>query len=151
MNENHNNIVAAEMARVHAAWFRLYGHLYRPKSVEIIQKGLTISDEALENLCLKQLEFRQALERFMASKGIDFWICPPATDHAPKGLASTGDPIMNLPWTHAGLPAITLPAGVDDDGLPQGIQVCGRFMRDESLVNLAEELYAVLSEKKESG
>ena len=123
-------MVAAEMARVHAAWFRRYGDLYRPKSVEIIQKGQTISDETLETLCLKQLEFRQALGRLMASKGIDFWVCPPATDHAPKGLETTGDPIMNLPWTHAGFPAMTLPAGVDVDGLPQGIQVCGRFMMD---------------------
>jgi len=145
VNENHNNIVAAEIARVHADWFKRYGDLYRPKSVEIIQKGQTISDDALENLCLKQLEFRQALGRLMESKGIDFWVCPPATDHAPKGLETTGDPIMNLPWTHAGLPAMSLPAGLDDDGLPQGIQVCGRFMMDESLVILAEEIYGALS------
>jgi Asp-tRNA(Asn)/Glu-tRNA(Gln) amidotransferase A subunit family amidase len=150
VNENHNNMIAAEMARVHADWFRRYGHLYQPKSVEIIQKGLAISDEHLETLCLKQREFRHKLGRFMESEGIDFWICPSSTDHAPKGLDTTGDPIMNLPWTHAGLPVMSLPTGVDGDGLPQGIQICARFMMDEGLVLLSKDLYESLSEGKES-
>ncbi|MCZ7669145.1 MAG: hypothetical protein M5U34_19120 [Chloroflexi bacterium] len=29
----------------------------------------------------------------------------------PAGLESTGDPVMDLPWTYAGLPTLTLPAG----------------------------------------
>ena len=138
------------MARVHGVWFEHYAHLYRSKTVEIIRKGLAISDVTLEQLRLEQRRFKQALERVMESKGIDFWICPSATDHAPKGLDTTGNPIMNLPWTHAGLPAISIPAGLDGDGLPQGIQVVGRFMLDENLVTLGEALHESLSKQRES-
>jgi Asp-tRNA(Asn)/Glu-tRNA(Gln) amidotransferase A subunit family amidase len=51
---------------------------------------------------------------------------------------------MNLPWTHAGVPALALPAGRDAEGLPHGVQLCARFGADEELlawgVHLAEAL-----------
>ncbi|GIS67275.1 MAG: hypothetical protein CM1200mP6_03430 [Anaerolineaceae bacterium] len=40
---------------------------------------------------------------------IDLWISPSAPGVAPHGLDSTGDPVMNLPWTHSGLPTIGIP------------------------------------------
>jgi Asp-tRNA(Asn)/Glu-tRNA(Gln) amidotransferase A subunit family amidase len=49
---------------------------------------------------------------------------------------------MNLPWTHAGLPAISLPTGVDDAGLPHGLQCVGRFMQDERLLAAAALIQA---------
>ena len=39
--------------------------------------------------------------RAMIDNNIDLWICPSAIGPAPKGLESTGDPVMNLPWTQA--------------------------------------------------
>ena len=41
---------------------------------------------------------------------------------------------MNLPWTHAGLPTLALPAGTDGDGLPLAIQLAARWDRDETLL-----------------
>jgi Asp-tRNA(Asn)/Glu-tRNA(Gln) amidotransferase A subunit family amidase len=41
---------------------------------------------------------------------------------------------MNLPWTHAGLPVISLPAGTGPGGLPMGLQCAGSFDRDDRLV-----------------
>jgi Asp-tRNA(Asn)/Glu-tRNA(Gln) amidotransferase A subunit family amidase len=51
---------------------------------------------------------------------------------------------MNLPWTQAGLPAINLPAGKSQDGLPLGLQVVGNWFKDESLLFWAKELEQVL-------
>ena len=45
---------------------------------------------------------------------------------------------MNLPWTHAGMPAVTLPAGRASNGLPLGIQLVARFGEDEKLLAWAE-------------
>ena len=46
----------------------------------------------------------------------------------------TCSPLMNLPWTHASMPAISLPAGFAAYGLPLGLQcVCG-YMKDELLL-----------------
>jgi len=47
---------------------------------------------------------------------------------------------MNLPWTHAGLPSITLPAGRAGNGLPLGLQLVGRFGEDEALLGWAQRV-----------
>ncbi len=71
----------------------------------------------------------------MDEAGIDFWLTPSAPGVAPHGLRSTGNPIMNLPWTHAGMPALTLPTGTDPTtGLPLGTQFVARRGADEALV-----------------
>jgi Asp-tRNA(Asn)/Glu-tRNA(Gln) amidotransferase A subunit family amidase len=70
----------------------------------------------------------------MDAEGIDLWVTPAATGPAPEGLQSTGDPNMSLPWTHAGMPALTLPAGRARNGLPLGMQLVARFGADEQLM-----------------
>jgi Asp-tRNA(Asn)/Glu-tRNA(Gln) amidotransferase A subunit family amidase len=80
----------------------------------------------------------------MIDHDIDLWICPSTIGPAPKGLESTGDPVMNLPWTQAGLPAANLPAGKHQNGLPLGLQVVGNWYKDESLLEWAADLEKVL-------
>ena len=41
-------------------------------------------------------------------------------------------------WT--GQPAVSLPLGVDDDGLPVGIQLAARRLREDHLLDVAAEL-----------
>ena len=76
--------------------------------------------------------------------GFDLWISPPALGAAPRGLDSTGDPVMNLPWTHAGMPAVCLPAGRSAEGLPMGLQVAARPGDDEDLLHWGIELESAL-------
>ena len=75
---------------------------------------------------------------------IDVWASPAATGPAPESQLSTGDPVMNLPWTHAGLPTLTLPAGNHPSGLPLGLQLSARFDRDDDLLAWGEQLEAML-------
>jgi len=44
---------------------------------------------------------------------------------APANLAATGDPRFNVPWTDAGLPVVTIPCGLSEDGLPIRVQLVG--------------------------
>jgi Asp-tRNA(Asn)/Glu-tRNA(Gln) amidotransferase A subunit family amidase len=83
---------------------------------------------------------RDELQGRMAEARIDVWVCPAATGPAPKGLHSTGDPAMNLPWTHAGMPAVTVPAGTADNGLPFGLQLVAAAGGDEALLRFAAEI-----------
>ena len=38
------------------------------------------------------------IRRVFLDHNIDLWISPSTVGPAPKGLESTGDPVMNLPW-----------------------------------------------------
>jgi Asp-tRNA(Asn)/Glu-tRNA(Gln) amidotransferase A subunit family amidase len=74
------------------------------------------------------------------------WVSPAAPGPAPKGIGATGSPAMNLAWTHAGLPVVTVPAGLSADGLPLGLQCTARFMADEQLLAWVAPLSRVLSD-----
>ena len=90
---------------------------------------------------------RRHLEAHMAQAEIDLWVCPSTTEPAPEGLDSTGSPIMNLPWTYAGSPAITLPAGTTGNGLPLGLQCIGSAMADEALLAWVAPMEQLLASK----
>jgi Asp-tRNA(Asn)/Glu-tRNA(Gln) amidotransferase A subunit family amidase len=141
----HRRIVSAEMAQVHAAWFATYESLYRPRTAALIRQGKVVSAEEFAAARAGRAGLRSELEGLMAQHGIDLWISPAAPGPAPEGIATTGDPAMNLPWTHAGLPAIALPAGRAANGLPLELQVVGRFMADEQLVSWAQPMAEVLA------
>ena len=136
----HMRTISAEVARVHRKWYDEFSHSYGPVMAEMIQTGLGIDDRELEDLLARKEMNRQQIARQMDDHGIDFWITPAATDHAPKGLGSTGDPAMNLPWTHTGMPTVSVPCGFDSAGLPHGLQLVGKPCADEVLVRLAELL-----------
>jgi Asp-tRNA(Asn)/Glu-tRNA(Gln) amidotransferase A subunit family amidase len=76
--------------------------------------------------------------------GVDVLIAPAATGAAPRGLASTGDPLCSRPWQLLGCPCIALPGGLDDGGLPLGLQVIARPNDDESLFAAAAWIAAAL-------
>ena len=90
-----------------------------------------------------RLELRERLHGAMVDAGIDLWVSPASTGPAPEGIDDTGDPVMNLPWTHAGLPAVSLP-GATVDGLPVGLQVAGAYDADEDLLAWAAPLVAAV-------
>ncbi len=149
IRSRHNLIVAAEAARVHAEWFPRYGDLYHPTTADLIRRGIAVSDEALTDALSGRTWLRAELSELMAAHRIDLWIAPSATGSAPLGLDSTGDPVMNLPWTHSGLPAISLPCGTNETGLPLGLQVIGKWYQDEQLLAWTEELERVFVEVRD--
>lgn len=143
LRERHYTLTAGEAARVHAEWYARFAELYHPKTRELLERGRTISDPVLAELRGGCRQLRQTLTEVMTRHGIDMWVAPAAVGPALEGLESTGDPIMNLPWTYAGLPALSLPAG-ELDGLPVGLQLVGRFGADEQLLAWAMEIENVL-------
>jgi len=140
VRERHNLIVAADAAVVHAEWFERYRDRYRPRTVALIEQGRAVSPAELAEARAGRAKLRAELLGLMDANGLDLWLAPPAVGPAPLGLGSTGDPVMNLPWTHSGLPALNLPAGAASNGLPLGVQVVGRWQADERLLSWAEAL-----------
>jgi len=145
INERHSLLIAAEIARVHAPWYQAQKETYRAATRKIIEDGLAVADDALAPLRDSCTRLRHSLEDSMQRHRLDAWICPATTGEAPEGLAATGSPLMNLPWTHAGLPAVTVDGGNGPGGLPLGIQLIGPFMGDEPLVAVAVAIEAALA------
>jgi len=137
---NHNLIVAYEAAQTHKKWYQKYHDLYHPKTVELIQRGQEVKDFEYQSALHERSEVRNKMSEIAGMENIDIWLSPPAQGPAPRGLDSTGDPVMNLPWTYCGVPTINLPAGNNSDGLPMGLQLSADWMMDEALLNWAVQI-----------
>ncbi len=144
INARHRVIAAAELARVHRRWYADYGGLYADKTRELIEKGLAIGDAELADARAGRAKLRSELEAALRGASADLWLSPAAVGTAPEGLESTGDPVMNLPWTHAGLPTLVLPDEDGVDGLPYGLQFAAPFGSDEELLAFGEFLEPVM-------
>lgn len=136
----HGDLIAAEFALEQEGWFEEYAHLYRPGTRGIIERGRSIPAARLAEARKSCAQLRLELSGIMREHGLDAWICPSTLGEAPAGLGGTGSPAMNLPWTHAGLPVISLPCGKGPGGLPLGLQCIGRFGEDARLVDAASSL-----------
>ncbi|GCE20802.1 hypothetical protein KDK_46020 [Dictyobacter kobayashii] len=145
INRLHMRMVFAEMAQVHAPWFTRYETLYRPRTLAAIHEGQTVSDEELAQGREGRARLRETLEAQMKEMGIDLWVSPATQGPAPEGLDSTGSPLMNLPWTYAGLPAITIPAALAANKLPLGLQCVGAAMADEQVLACVAPMADILS------
>ena len=110
----------------------------------MILEGKNVSIGELSEAKLARKKFRAYLENLREENGIDVWLSPATTSTAPKGTA-TGSPIMNLPWTFAGLPAITIPAGKSKENLPIGLQLTGSFSKDELLLGFTIKINKTIS------
>jgi Asp-tRNA(Asn)/Glu-tRNA(Gln) amidotransferase A subunit family amidase len=145
INTRHRRLVAAEAAQVHEDWFPRFENLYAPQTVDLIRRGQAVSEDQLRSDLDGCDRLREELESLMDENGIDLWLSPPAQGAAPRGLAATGDPIMNLPWNHALVPVLGIPAGRNANGLPLGLQIAGRWDGDEELVAWGLELQKALA------
>ncbi|GAQ84558.1 aspartyl-tRNA(Asn)/glutamyl-tRNA (Gln) amidotransferase subunit A [Klebsormidium nitens] len=147
----HRTLEAFEIADLHREWFRDYAARYRPKTVELIIQGQNVAPIEAERGRQSTLELRHRLESLMAQHRLDGWIAPAATGPPPFGLGSTGDPRMSVPWSHSGLPTVTLCTGhitgASSQVLPLAVTVAGHWGADEALLCLGEDLEAAVGEK----
>ncbi|MAJ46688.1 MAG: hypothetical protein CBC35_05185 [Planctomycetes bacterium TMED75] len=145
LHEAHMDLCAIEAAAVHRTWRSNHQKEYDPRTLSLLDRAEEV-DEARRRIALEQpTQLRTDLEARMKDEGIDLWIAPGATGPAPLGIGSTGSGILNGPWTNAGLPTVSLPAGRTADGLPMGLQAIGAFNQDERALAQARQLEPVLN------
>jgi len=135
LHETGLTVVQAEAATSHAARFARHRDEYRPRFRAFLESGLSIPATAYVSALRQCRQFRRDMEGPMAD--LDALLLPVAPAPAPRGLSSTGDPTFCSPWSFAGMPAIALPSGVSEAGLPFGIQVVGGNARDADLLRTA--------------
>ena len=67
---------------------------------------------------------------------VDTLLMAVAPGAAPEGIQSTGDPVLLIPWSCVGYPAITVNGGLSPAGLPLGLQLVAPPMADERLMRI---------------
>jgi Asp-tRNA(Asn)/Glu-tRNA(Gln) amidotransferase A subunit family amidase len=144
--DRHQVLMAAEAYTFHRQWLKQYQDQYHPKTLALLERGRTFREEDITKAFQGRRELRAELLDLMDEHGIDLWVSPPAPGAAPEGIDSTGNPVMSLPWTQAGFPTLSIPAGTNAAGLPLGLQVAGRWPADEALLGWAPQIEMFLSE-----
>ncbi len=82
-----------------------------------------------------QVAFRCAMARALAD--VDALVTPSTVTAAPAGLQSTGDPRFNSPWSHAGVPTVSIPCALTAAGLPISLQLVGSAWSEARLLAAA--------------
>jgi amidase len=122
--------------------------LMKPEAIAEIERGLTIGREQLEQALTRHREFVDGFRRFQ--ERYPFTVCvvnqvPPfdAAIDWPKtidgvSMHSYVEWMKSAYWiSTTTCPAISVPAGFTDDGLPVGIQIVGRHQDDFGVLQLA--------------
>jgi Asp-tRNA(Asn)/Glu-tRNA(Gln) amidotransferase A subunit family amidase len=134
--EVHHVIMASETAGYHGPKHAPRPDAYRPILRALIETGALVPAQVYLQAQRIRNELRdEALALF---DGVDVLAMPSALGAAPAGLSSTGNPIFNAPWSLFGFPAISIPCGLSEDGLPYGLQLIARPQRDLALLDAAE-------------
>jgi len=127
--------VLVEAAAVHADLYRRHADLYRPRIREMVELGTLVPGD----LYLRALRVRGRVRREVLPllERVDALVTPTTPTPAPAGLAATGDPVFQAPWTALGLPTVTVPCGHSGSGLPLGLQLIARPFAEASLLATA--------------
>lgn len=107
----------------------LRGQIERGRQVRAVDYG-----KAVARIATLRDAFSGLFEHF------DAIVTPATIGTAPKGLASTGDPLLATLWTYCGMPALSLPLASGENGLPLGIQLVGARGDDARLLRTARWL-----------
>ena len=123
-------------------------HLMKPEAIGEIERGLTVTRDEIDRALARHREFVDGFRRFQ--ERYPFVVCvvnqvapfdvdidwPKAIDGVP--MNNYTDWMKSAYWISTTLcPAISVPAGFTDDGLPVGLQIVGRYKDDMSVLQLA--------------
>jgi aspartyl-tRNA(Asn)/glutamyl-tRNA(Gln) amidotransferase subunit A len=143
VQDAHRIIMWVEAAAYHEKLFEKNREQYSPQMREMVEIGLMIpGGDYLRAQKIKRL-FRREMEPIL--QDYDCLISPATSSAAPKDLSSTGDPWFQVPWSLAGLPAITIPSGLNEEKLPLGIQLAGAAFTEGKLLAVARWCEKVLN------
>jgi aspartyl-tRNA(Asn)/glutamyl-tRNA(Gln) amidotransferase subunit A len=135
-------ILRSETASIHERLFAEHAEAYGPKLRALIETGMLV--EAGDYVRAKRLRGRYQREMASLFDTFDVLMTPPAPGAAPAGIGSTGDPVMNAPWTLADFPTMTLPHALSAEGLPIGVQLTGPPLQEGLLLEIAKLIEAAI-------
>jgi aspartyl-tRNA(Asn)/glutamyl-tRNA(Gln) amidotransferase subunit A len=143
----HRIIVRAEAAAYHHRAYLAAPDQYGPDIGNNVASGLMIPAVHYLQACRLRARFIRSMDALL--QHYDMTVFPSTLDVAPAADVSTGDPLFCEPFSHTGHPAITLPLGRSDGGLPIGIQLGASRLGDAGLLARARWCEAELGWRAE--
>jgi aspartyl-tRNA(Asn)/glutamyl-tRNA(Gln) amidotransferase subunit A len=140
---------AREAATVHADLFREHRAQYGENVATKIERALRITDAEAAAAPAARDAYRARIAELTAD--VDLVVTPTVPMVAPPvgvgDLALRGRMIeLTFPWSAAGAPALALPCGAAEDGLPASVQLAGRPGDDGLVLAAGALLEAALAE-----
>jgi aspartyl-tRNA(Asn)/glutamyl-tRNA(Gln) amidotransferase subunit A len=134
-------VLAPEASAVHLDWLRGRPQDYAPDTRLQLELGAVTPAAAY----LKAQRFRNviAAETRAVFGGVDILLSPtvgfvaPETDPAMGSELGALEGLRTGPHCLIGLPAVSVPAGTAEDGLPAGLQIASAWGTDRRLLGIA--------------
>ena len=135
-------IMATEAAAAHRDTYAARPNDYGPRIRDLLEAGARTSGMEY----VQAQRYRRRLRREVEAI-LDQWdvlLTPATPGPAPRDLTTTGDRTFQSPLTLAGLPTIALPTGLNQAGLPLGVQLVGKAFGEGTLLGAARWCERVL-------
>jgi aspartyl-tRNA(Asn)/glutamyl-tRNA(Gln) amidotransferase subunit A len=153
LSEGTGPIFGREVAEVHAELWGQHRGLYGQSVAHKIEQAMRVTDAELELGVRTRELYREQLAELMA--GVDLVLTPTLAMVAPP--AALGEPPVRerllqftYPWNAIGAPALALPCGPAEDGLPASVQLIGRPGDDRAVLAAGKQLEHALRASQRS-
>lgn len=141
----YNAILKADVARAHRHLYPERDALYGPEHRDLLQQAQHVSVDELGEAHLFRIAFQDAIADLFTR--VDLLVMPTVPLPAPP---NGGQPLWNenllsflrytYHWNQCGVPAIALPWGLDDDGMPHSVQLVGPHGHEERILSVASAI-----------
>jgi len=128
-------VMNVECASFHEQFHATHAEDYGPRVRSGIEMGMLIPATKYLQAQRLRRQFRQDMVQMVGQ--VDVVITPATPAPAPKDRNTTGDAAFQVPWTTSGLPTITLPSGLSEDGMPLALQLGGLPFEEGKLLGIA--------------
>ena len=128
-------IQRSEFASYQEENYNKWSHLYSPVSRSWVEHGKVFTGVDYINAQRIRSLFIEELRSFLSQ--VDVLLTPSTPAAAPKDLSKTGNPLFQGLWTLSGAPAISIPSGLSDQGMPLGLQILGNWYDENQLLVIA--------------
>ena len=132
----HTRVMAAEAAAYHREQFAEHRQSYGPMIASLLDQGLAMSAVDYSSAMMRLAEFRRRVPAMLGQ--FDALIMPATDTTAPPTLTTTGNKAFQAPWSCSGLPVVSLPCGLADDGMPVAVQLVGRYHQEIPLLEVGQ-------------